>query len=540
VLQQNWRVRSKKIPQTTDELISILLENRGVNSNRQKDEFLNPKLSDFLDYRLPQIKRAVDRIKKAIEKNEQIIVYSDYDCDGICGTAILWETLYSFGAKVLPYIPHRMKEGYGLAKEALKELAANGAKIVITVDHGITAVKEAELAKELGIDLIITDHHLKPKKLPKAYAIVHTTKLCGAGVAFLLAFEVWKSFKKPQEEFLNKLDLATIATVSDMVPLVGLNRIIVKFGLEFLQNTKRPGLLSMCKQARIDPAQIGTFDISHIIAPRLNASGRLESAINSLRLLCTRKKDQADQLVKHLDKVNAIRQKMTESQVNLAKEMYQGEEFLGVLIHEEFHEGVIGLIAQKLTELYHKPTVVIAQGERFSKGSARSIDGFDIIEALRSCGSLLIEVGGHPRAAGFKIENDKIAIFRKKIIQFAQNNFSEDQLSVNIDIDCALELTKINDSWLSQIEKLKPFGIGNPEPIFLSKDVVLNDLRTVGQDSQHLKLNILGIDAIAFGMGDKKTDLRPGDSIDIVYSVLENNWNGDRKLQLKIRDLRKN
>lgn len=540
MLQKNWHFQSQQTPSSKEELINILFKNRGINSKSKKEEFLNPTLSTFLNYRLPQTKKAVDRIKKAIEKNEQIIVYSDYDCDGICGTAILWETLYELGARVLPYIPHRIKEGYGLAGKALKELAKNDAKVVITVDHGITAVKEAELAKKLGIDLIITDHHLPPSRLPNSYAIVHATQLCGASVAFLLAYAAWKSFGKSKEEFLDKLDLATIATISDMVPLKALNRTVVKFGLNFLQNTKRPGLLAISQQARINPLHIGTFEISHIIAPRLNASGRLENAIDSLRLLCTKRKDQADQLAKHLDKVNARRQKMTETQVNLAKEIYQGEEFLGILAHEDFHEGVIGLVAQKLTEQYHRPMVVIAQSERFSKGSARSVPGFDIVEALRSCSEFLVEVGGHPQAAGFKIESKKIEIFKEKITQFAQNNFSEETLSRTLDIDCPLELEKVNQDWFLQIQKLEPFGVGNPEPLFLSKDVVLDDVRTVGQNSQHLKFQVLGFDAIGFSLGDKKPDLRPGDSVDIVYALLQDNWNGGKRLQLKIKDLRKN
>jgi single-stranded-DNA-specific exonuclease len=540
VVDKVWKLLDCSLPSSTNEIIEILLKNRGIDSQKKREEFLNPKPSTFLSYQLPQIKKAVQRLKRAIEKNEQIIVYSDYDCDGICGTAILWETLNELGAKVLPYVPHRQKEGYGLSKIALKDLSKKGTKLIITVDHGITANKEIAYSNRLGLDVIITDHHLLPKKLPPAFAIVHTTRLCGTGVAFILAKDLWKSFGKPKNEILEKLDLVTIATIADMVPLLDLNRIAVKFGLPYLQKTKRPGLLALMDEAQIKPQDVGVYEVSRILSPRLNASGRLEHAIESLRLLCTRSTDKAKVLARFLGKTNSKRQKMTEEAIVLAKSIFEEDPPLLILVHEEFHEGIIGLVAQKMTEEFYKPVVVISKGEYLSKGSARSVGEFNIVENLRACGECLIEVGGHPQAAGFQIKTENIEIFSQKLQSIVQKSLDDKQLSKAINIDLPIDPTFINHALYKEIQNFAPFGVGNPEPLFLSRDVVLGDVRTVGQDSQHLKLNIQGMDAIGFGLGDKKPDLRPGDSLDIVYVLLQDTWNGGARVQLKIKDLRKN
>ncbi|OGD85769.1 single-stranded-DNA-specific exonuclease RecJ [Candidatus Curtissbacteria bacterium RBG_16_39_7] len=542
--QKSWNLLSKKSPTSADEILKILLQNRGLNSKKETKEFLEPDLNSLLNLKLSDIEKTIKRIKKAIENGEEIIVYSDYDADGICGTAILWETLNIFGAKVLPYVPHRQKEGYGFSKAALKDLAKKGAKLIITVDHGITAEEEVDFAAKLDIDVIITDHHLPPKKLPKAFAIVHTTRLCGTGVAFILAKNLWKSFGKSEDQILEKLDLVAIATIADMVPLLDLNRIAVKFGLPYLQRTKRPGLLALMNEAGIKPQNVGTYEISRILSPRINASGRLEHAIEPLRLLCTRNTDRAKELAKLIGKTNSKRQKMTEEAIVLAKSIFEEESLLPILVHEEFHEGIIGLVAQKMAEEFYKPVVVIAKGENVSKGSARSVGEFNIVETLRSCSQFLIEVGGHPKAAGFQIKTEKIEIFSQKLRKFAEKTLGDGKLSKIVNIDIPIDSSLINRALFEKIQDLAPFGMGNPEPVFLTRNFLVENLRTVGSLNNHLKLQVRSdsksFETIGFGLGEEAHFLRPGMEVDLVYTLSQDSWNGNTKLVLKVKDLRVN
>jgi len=542
VVQQFWNLLSKKNPSSHDEILKIILKNRGLTGDDEIKNFLEPDLEKLLNFKLQGAELAIKRIKKAIKKGEEIIVYSDYDADGICGTAILWETLHDLGAKVLPYVPHRQKEGYGLLKTSLKDLAKRGTKLIITVDHGITAAEEVDFATKQGIDVIITDHHLPPKELPKALAIVHTTKLCGAGVAFILAKDLWQSFGESKDYILEKIDLVTIATIADMVPLLDLNRIIVKLGLSYLQKTKRPGLLALMGEAGVKPQNLGVYDVSHILSPRLNASGRLEHAIEPLRLLCTKNSARAKELARQIGKTNSKRKKMTEEAVTLAKEILEENSPLAILVHEEFHEGIIGLVAQKITEEFCKPAVVISKRDRISKGSARSIGGFNIVRVLRSCSEFLIEVGGHPQAAGFQIETENIAAFSKKLKDIAQQNLSEDLLVKALDIDLSIDPSFIDRDLFEEIQKLGPFGVGNPEPIFLTRNFLVSDVRKVGSLNNHLRLQVLRdskkFSCIGFGLGEKAHFLRPEMEVDIVYSLSKDYWNGDERIVLKIKDLR--
>lgn len=538
-MQQNiWKIKAKTpLHKNKNWLLDLLAKNRELTTKEKLNRFLSPKLEDILKVNLSDTQKAIERIKKAIKNRQKIIVYSDYDADGICATAIMWETLYDLGAQVLPYVPHRIKEGYGLSNGAIDKLAKKGVKLIITVDHGVTANDQVAHAKSLGLDVVITDHHILPKKLPQAHAIVHTTDLCGAGVAWRLCWEIiGKLLPNYQEKLIEKLELAALATIADLVPLLSANRAIVKIGLEKLQKTKRPGIKALVKSAGFN-SQVGTYEIGHILAPRINAMGRLEHAIDSLRLLCAKNQKQADQLAKLLSKTNSKRQDLTTKAIAHALDMVDGESPIGIIAHHLWHEGIIGLVAARLVEAHHKPMIVISRGEVYSKGSARSVPGFNMVEAIRSSSELLIDAGGHPMAAGFTIETKHIEEFQNKLISYAESHISQELLKPIINIECELDKSDINGKTLATIKLFEPYGVSNPQPVFLTREMLVEDLRCVGAVSQHLKLQLYGFGAIGFNMGEKRAEIRPGYLVDLVYTLAEDNYNGNGKIQLKIKDL---
>ncbi|EKD65083.1 MAG: hypothetical protein ACD_50C00197G0010, partial [uncultured bacterium] len=346
---KKWKTLNTSQKLETEDVIKILLENRGLKTKKEIDEFLNPKLEQVniksIGIDKTELRKAIERIVKAIKNKEKIVVFGDYDADGICGTAILWETLHSMGADVMPYIPHRIEEGYGLSETGIKnlKLKIKNCGLIITIDNGIVANKAVDFANKAGIDVIVTDHHVPSKKLPDALAIVHTTKLCGAGVAYLLSQEI----KNGEED--NHLELVALATVADLVPLVGANRTLVKFGIEKLRQTKRIGLLELYKESGLRQSEIGVYEIGHIIAPRLNAMGRLEDGIESLRLLCTNNQEKARMLAYKLGSTNRQRQELTIQAVEHARlEVISKKSEIKSLMfisHESYQQGVIGLVA---------------------------------------------------------------------------------------------------------------------------------------------------------------------------------------------------
>lgn len=533
-----WQVKSKVFDKkNTNWLFNILAKNRGLNTKKELDKFLNSKLEHILEVKLTDTQKAVDRIEKAIRNKEKVIVYSDYDADGISATAIMWETLNDLGANVMPYVPHRIKEGYGLSIPAITELAKKGVNLIVTVDHGVTAVKQVEHATKLGIDVVITDHHVLPEELPKAFALVHTTDLCGAGVSWRLCWEIIKKLRPTyKNQLTDKLELAALATIADLVPLTGASRAIVKIGLEKLEKTARPGVKALIKSAGITN-KIGTYEIGHILAPRINAMGRIEHGLDSLRLLCAKNRKQADQLASLLSKTNTRRQDLTSSAIDNAFALVNADHLVGVISHESWHEGVIGLVASRLVEAHHRPMIVISKGEVHSKGSARSVPGFNIIEAIRSSSHLLVDAGGHPMAAGFTIETQQIETFARHINAYAATRITEETLIPRIQIECELAPEDINYKNLKIIKSFEPYGMGNPEPLFLTKNMVVEDARGVGQDSKHLRLQVNGFGAIAFNKGEFRSQIRPGYTINLIYTIAEDHYNGNNKLQLKVKDL---
>jgi len=541
-----WRILSKT---KNKEIIKILLANRGLKGKKEIEEFLNPKKPEELTSKevgldLAQIKKAVQRIKKAIKKNEKIIVYGDYDTDGVCGTAILWETLHRLKANVLPFIPKR-EEGYGLKVERIEAMAKEGVKLIITVDQGIVAYLQVERANKLDVDVIITDHHVLGEKKPKALAIVHTTQLAGCGVAWFLAKHL---------QGKSDLDLVTIGTITDMVSLIGPNRSLVKYGLKILQKSQRPGLLALFDFAGLNKNKIGVFEVGYIIGPRINAAGRMDDPMESLRLICTPDENRAISLAQKIDQRNRERQILTEKTVIHAREIWLKEGRGNNLIFvgdESYQEGVVGLVASRLSEEFYRPAVVLSLGKEFSKASARSIKEFNIIEALRSCAEILVAHGGHPRAAGLTVETTKITLLKERLMKIAQDRLKNQDLSPTLKIDLELNLEEVNFELYQQIMKLEPFGQDNPQPIFMSRQVSVVDARTVGNGQKHLKLRLASplpvspaggsrcvFEAIAFGLGNLFPQLATSAKIDIVYNLLVDEWNEHQRLQLKIKDIR--
>ncbi len=539
-----WNILSKL---EDGKIVEILLKNRGLKTEKEQEEFLNPIdpekfIAKDLGIDEKELEKAIKRIKRAIKNDEAIIVYGDYDADGICATAILWEGIYRLTKNVLPYIPERVSEGYGLNKESISQLKTKNPplKLIITVDHGITAAEKIKYAQELGIDVIVCDHHQPGKEVPKCTAVVHTDKVCAAAISWFLAGKLSTDYRL--RSTADYLDLVAIATIADLEPLVGINRSLVKFGLKALNQTRRCGLLAIMEEAGIEKGKVGTYEVGYLIAPRLNAMGRMEHALESLRLLCTSRSEKAKDLAARLGLTNRERQVLTEETVKHALENSKLEtrnSKLIFVVHESYNQGIIGLVAGKLVEEFYRPAIVISLGEVYSKASARSIAGFNIIEAIRAQGDLLVDAGGHPMAAGFTVETVKLEELKKRLSEAAERQISEEILQKTLKIDLEIPLAGVSLGLWTEIQKLAPFGLGNPEPVFATEAVV-EDFRLVGREGKHLKLKLSdgrnAFGAIAFNQGRLAAKLSPGQKIKAAFTLSLNQWNGEKKLELKIRD----
>jgi len=536
------RIKSKKKADRREEIIKALLKNRGLKTKKQQQEFLQPKDpyklgSKDVGISPAQIKKAIARIKKAIKDKEKVIVYGDYDADGVCGTAIIWETLEKLGAKAMPFIPKR-EEGYGLEMKRIEEMAKAGVKLIITVDQGITRSKEVVQAQKIGVDVIITDHHPLGKSKPRAKAVIHTLKLSGSGVAWFLAS---KMGKKPG------LDLVTIGTITDVMPLIGPNRSLVKFGLKDLRKTKRLGLLALYDFAGVGKEKIGTYETGFIIGPRINAAGRMDDPMESLRLVCTRDEKRAISLAQEIDQRNRERQKLTKQMTLHARKLWLKEDGKSVLIfvhHDSYQEGVVGLVASKLTEEFYRPAIIVSRGEEWSRASARSIEEFNIVEAIRACADILGAHGGHPRAAGFSVETAKLEPLRKRLIALAEEQLDKEKLTPTLKIEAEINLEDINFDLYKKIDKFAPFGMDNRQPVFATRRVKVVEAKTVGNGGQHLSLKFqmpdskFQIRGIAFSMGNLYSQLSSEKPIDLAYNLIADEWNDQKRLQLKIKDIK--
>lgn len=552
---KKWQIAYKATdssrPLTEERVLVELLKSKGLGTQKMIEEFLHPTVPMALKATEvgidpADLREAMKRITKAIRDKESIVVYADYDADGITAGAVMWETLWKLGARVMPYIPHRVDEGYGLSTKGIDAVRLQyDPTLVITVDHGITAHEKVAYAKKLGIDVIVTDHHVKPKKLPDC-TIVHTTQLAGSGVSWFVAKEIAVQSKEQsvKSDIEDLLALAAMGTIADLVPLIGPNRSIAKYGLEAMRKTHRVGLTALMTDAGITKGVIETYMVSHMLAPRLNAMGRLEHALDALRLLCTNDQGKATLLAQKLGLTNKERQQLTEDTVVHAHTILPDKSKKLIFIaHESYNQGIIGLVAGKLAEEYYRPAIVVSVGGEFSKASARSISGFNIIDAIRTCSELLVDAGGHPMAAGFTVETKNLITLQKKLEDFVEKELDNELLTRLLKIDMEIPLDRVQESLWKRIQEFAPFGMGNPEPVFATRGVTVSDARIIGATKKHLKLKIrtdasrTELDAIAFNMADVYGKLKPDQPIDIAYTIDINEWNGSRKLQLKLKDI---
>lgn len=531
-------------------LMAQLLYNRGITDPAQIDSFLAADENLLNDpFLLPDIEKAVDRISDALLSGERIAIYGDFDADGITATAVLTEGISSLGGQVIPYIPHRVEEGYGLNLTALERLRKEGVSLVVTVDCGISNAPEVATAQSMGLDIVVTDHHTVPSQMPQAIAVVDPKradsrypfpKLAGVGVAFKLLQALFTSSGKGgnMETFL---DLVALGTVADMEPLLGENRYLVKCGLEVLQNTKRLGLREMAKCAGVPLSAVDPQVISWVLGPRLNAAGRLEHAIVGYEILLTDSIEEAQRLASVLEMKNKERQRLTEVVLAKAREklIAKGTDSPILMVSDEdFPSGVVGVIAGRLAEEFYRPVIVLEQGKEWSKGSARSIPEFDIIAALTDCSNLLSRFGGHPMAAGCTVATENLEQLHECLLGIAANQLSSLDLRPMIAIDAEIPLSSLDGKTFKMMQKLAPFGYANPYPAFISRGITVVKHRNVGTDGKHLKLKLRDGDAtwdgIAFRLGNLSDEITP--QLDIVYNLEVDQWAGGNTLQLKILD----
>ncbi len=554
-------VDDEKIKELADGLniskaTSRLLLNRGLPDIDKANRFIKASLEDLYDpYLMKDMKRAVERIQEAIVSNQRIWIYGDYDVDGVSSTSILVRYFRNIGYPVDYYIPNRIEEGYGINSEAIREIHRMGGALIITVDCGITSVKEAELADSLGIDMIITDHHECHGELPKAYAIVNPKQedcqypydmLCGCGIAFKLiqALTPPEVFKQQLKDYI---DIVAVATIADIVPLVDENRILVKNGLKRLQQTDNAGLKALIHVAGLDGKKLSAGQIGFTLAPRINAAGRIGDANGAVRLLTTEDHQEAKGLAELLDKENKNRQQIEadihQEALALVEEdkSYHRENFL-VLYKEEWHHGVIGIVASRLVEKFYRPVVILSVEGDEAKGSARSIPGFNLFDALYQCKELFIKFGGHEQAAGLSIKVENIPAFRKKINEIIDSTLREEDFIPEISFDGPLRLQELNDGLMKELEWLEPYGMGNPGPKFINRLIKPLYPKSIGAEGKHLKLTLQQKDhraeGIAFNLGPLNQELVGADKIDIIYSPEINEYNGTRRIQLNIKDVK--
>ncbi|PIR06310.1 MAG: single-stranded-DNA-specific exonuclease RecJ [Candidatus Komeilibacteria bacterium CG11_big_fil_rev_8_21_14_0_20_36_20] len=559
-----WNLPQKIDPTIFDKfpelhpIVAQLLYHRGLTTQEKIDEFLYPDYSqDIHDPCLfKDMDKACDRIFQAIDQQELITIFGDYDADGVSAAVILWSILKNLGAKVDVYLPHREKEGYGLNKNAIKELAQKQTKLLITCDCGISNAEEVDLANSQKIDVIITDHHSIPEEVPKVLAIIHPQMkdekypfkfLSGGGVAFKLTQALIKhsgnKISDPEKEIQEKwlLDMVAISTVADMVPLLGENRTLLKYGLIVLKKTQRLGLRKMIEVASIDFNKIDARAISFGLAPRINAAGRMDHANLAFYLLTEENEDKALKLATELNQSNLERQRLTEQIFNQAQKLdIDLKESLLIFYQSDWPAGLTGLVASRLARKYSRPCLVVTDSSDGLVGSGRSIENFNITDALEKNNQLLIKFGGHPQACGFSLvkENfEKLSISMKEI---ANQQLKDIVFQKKLNIEIMIDFEEINWEIVDILEKFKPFGKDNPEPLFMSKDVAITSARKVGRDGSHWKLELIkgSKKRGAIGFGLSNINLEIGHQVDLVYNLSINEWNGNREIQLIIKDIK--
>lgn len=531
-----------------------ILYNRGITRPAEVQAFLEGRYLKSSDpFLLPDMEKATVRINQAIEREERVAVYGDFDADGVTSTVLLVEALRKTGLarrQVVPYIPDRVDEGYGLNIEALTSLREAGIDLVISVDCGIRSVAEAEHARAIGLDMIITDHHSVGPRLPPAEAVINPhlpnsrypdKMLAGVGIAFKVAQALRLAFPD-RANFTDEelLDLVALGTVADVAPLQDENRKLVIEGLKALNEARRPGVAALIKVAGLQPGRLTAESIGFALGPRINAAGRLAHAYTAARLLAANNMLQAGEMATELNRLNQERRRLTLALSRQAEELIDPNAPLLLAAHAGFASGVVGLVAGRLAEKYYRPTIIMEKGEEESRGSCRSIAEFHITEALDQTADLLARHGGHAQAAGFTVMNERLPAFQERIMAIAEAELAGQDLRPKIAIDAELSLEQIDWALYDLLSALEPTGCANATPVFLSRRVQVLSHRPVGQDGAHLKLDLssggVGLPAIAFRQGEWAGRLPR--LIDIVYTINVNEWNGRRSLQLSVQDIR--
>ena len=533
-------------------LLAKILVNKNLIKKEDIDLFLKPTRHDFHNpYLMPDMALAVDRIIKAINNKEKILIYGDYDVDGITSITVVKNFLLERDANVTQYIPNRLNEGYGLNKDAIKKISEDGVNLIITVDCGISGIEEVDYANSLGLEVIVTDHHEVGEVLPNAIAVVDAKRkdstypfreLAGVGVGFKLIQAIAQRLELEEKEYLKYLDIVCIGTISDIVPLVDENRVIAKLGLKLVEVTKNVGLKALLEASGYK--KIDSFTVSFGLAPRINACGRMGKEKEALNLFLTQDENEAKEIALKLNEYNKERQDIEkniyEDAVNKIEKSEINKQVL-VLGSENWHHGVIGIVASKITDLYFKPSILICFEEDEGKGSGRSVPGFDLHEALMNCNTYLEKFGGHSMAVGVTLKKENFEKFKEEFEKYAQNSNICDIIPI-IKIDEEITLEDINIKAVEELNMLEPFGEANKMPLFMYKNLKIHSIRTLSE-GKHIKLtlkdNNFYIDSIGFNLGHFAEEYQIGDKVDIVGSLEINRFNGRESVQINLKDIRK-
>ena len=545
-------------------LIAQVLINRQLQKPDNARSFLSPKLTDLIEPEaMHGIPQAAEHIQHVIKSGKRISIYGDYDVDGITSVAILWHLLKMLGANVDYYIPHRMEEGYGLNTDAVRQLADNGTDLMITVDCGITGIDEARLAYELGMEVIITDHHEPGDTLPQSEAIAHprldadypNPHSAGAMVAFKLAWAVANRYKRGgqlppelKQYLLNATTLAGIGTIADVVDLRGENRVLAGYGLKALENSNLVGIRALVQSAEIQPSDVDSYAVAFRLAPMLNAAGRMGHARLAVELMTTDSEIRAMQIAQYLKDQNRLRQKCQQDIFKQAKQriaqagLNHPDRKTIVLSDDGWHTGVIGIVASKIIDAFYRPAILINTSSGIGQGSGRSVAGFNLHAALTACSEHLLSFGGHEMAAGLKIEPDRIAAFTEAFEAYAHKTIDDGILESTLDIDAETRIADFNERVMKELNFLEPFGAGNPKPVFATRGVkLIAPPRTVRARNDHLQISISdasgAVRCIGFGMGNLEKKLLEADTFSVAFEPQYNTYNGQTNLQFVLSDI---
>ena len=570
ITERKWTVHEPGDPEKVgrlatelgvDRVLAELLVQRGVETFEQARSFFRPSLDDLHDpFLMKDMDKAVERLHEAIVKGQKILVYGDYDVDGTTAVALVYSFVRRFSKRVEYYIPDRYDEGYGLSYKGLDWASDNGIDLLITLDCGIKAIEKVEYARSKGIDVIICDHHLPEDELPGAVAVLDPKReddhypfddLCGCGVGFKFVQGYSLKYNIDFETLEPLLDLQVVSIASDLVSMVGENRVLAHFGLKRLNENPRKGLLAMINLAKLEPGHVTIDDIVFKIGPRINAAGRMESGRLAVELLTAMDDRSAFQIGEKINDNNNERKNIDREITQEALEMVANgtaleTENVTIVYNPTWNKGVVGIVASRLVEAYYKPTVVLTKSNGFVTGSARSVQGFDLYASIESCADLLENFGGHMYAAGLTMKEENLDEFCRRMDSFVKGNITREERTPVVEIDARLDFSQITPKFTRILKQFQPFGPGNANPVFLTEDVYdAGNGRKVGAGGVHLKLDLMQesqpyrqIAAIGFNMADYYDHIKAGNPIDICYSIVENFYRGSSTVQLRLKDIR--